>query len=283
VLIRNTGRVFAALNERRGQLSSLIRNSNATFEATASMDAALTETFAITPTFLEESRLTLNQLADFAIDTRPLVRDLQPVADDLRPTVRDLARLAPDLESVFVDLRRFIPTAIRDLPGGQRFLRGAAPTLSALHVFLRELNPVLSFANFNQQVLAGFVTNASLANNYDLDSGEPEDGIYDYVLHQFGAINSTSLSVNQKRPAYDRGLSYIAPNNYKRAIKFGMVEVFDCKPTGGEKPDPSDGSPPCFVQPPSLWDSHYFPRLRPGFAPNVPAPQGTEGTEPAEP
>jgi phospholipid/cholesterol/gamma-HCH transport system substrate-binding protein len=286
LFIRNTGQVFGALNERSGQLQDLIRNSHATFSATSDAQDALAETFAILPTFQDESRLTLERLERFSLNARPLVNDLKPVADDLAPTVQDVSALAPDLEELFVDLRRVIPTAVRDLPEAQRFLRGAAPTLESLHVFLQELNPILSFANFNQQVLAGFVTNGSLAFNIDLDNaGEAEDGVFDYVLQQFGVINNTSLSINSTRPTYDIGNAYIEPNNYKRGIRLGAPEAADCKTRGGEQkdPDPADKLAPCFIEPPSLWDNHFFPLVEQGKSPNIPAPQGVEGRKPADP
>jgi virulence factor Mce-like protein len=284
LLIKNTGVVFGALNERNGQLRGLIENSHRTFSATAEQREALAETFAIFPTFLEESRVTLARLETFSRETEPLIRDLKPVADDLAPTIRDVSALAPDLEALFVDLRKVIPAAVRDLPEGQRFLRGAAPTLSALHVFLRELNPILSYANFNQQILAGFVTNGSLAFNLDLDRpGEAEDGVFDYVLQQFGVINETSLNAQQTRPSWDRGNAYIEPNNYKRGIPLGIPESQDCKVTGGEKRDPSQDSPPCFIEPPSLWSNTLYPLVEQGDPPRRPAPQGTEGRTPADP
>ena len=288
LFIRNTGRVFGALNERNGQLRSLIRNSHRTFSATAAAQDGLAETFRVFPTFLDESRLTLNRVEEFSRDTQPLVEDLQPVADDLAPTIRDVSALAPDLEALFVDLRRVIPTAVRDLPEGQRFLRGASPVLEALHPFLRELNPILSFANFDQTVLAGFITNASLAFNLDLDRpGEKEDGVYDYVLQQFGVINETSLGINTTRPDYDTGNSYPEPNENARAIKLGIRESFDCKTRGGEQPDPQANPPlpPCFQKPPSLYGRTLFPLVKQGRAPNIPSPGPSDpaGTEPARP
>src|SRR5215212_4445725 len=238
LLIRNTGQVFGALNERSGQLRSLIQNSHRTFSATAEAQDGLAETFAVFPTFLDESRITLDRLERFSLNTRPLVQDLKPVADDLAPTIRDVSALAPDLQGLFVDLRRVIPTAVRDLPEGQRFLHGVDPVLTTLHPFLQELNPILSYANFNQQILAGFVTNGSLAFNLDLDRpGESEDGVFDYVLQQFGVINGTSLQLNQTRPRYDIGNAYIEPNNYKRGIPLGAPEAMDCKTRGGEQKD----------------------------------------------
>jgi ABC-type transporter Mla subunit MlaD len=279
--------VFGALNERSGQLRALIQNSHNVFSATAETQDALAETFAVFPTFQDESRLTLDRLERFSTNTRPLVQDLKPVADDLAPTIRDVSALAPDLRQLFVDLRRVIPTAVRDLPEGQRFLRGAAPVLDALHPFLQELNPILSFANFDQTVLAGFVTNASLAFNIDLDSGEDEDGVFDYALQQFGVINQTSLSLNRTRPPYDIGNAYIEPNEAARAIRLGIRESFDCKTRGGEQrqPDPDAKLSPCYIKPPSLFSNKLYPLVQSGVAPNIPSPgpANPAGTEPARP
>jgi len=287
LLVRNTGQVFGALNERSGQLRALIQNSHSTFSATADAQDALAETFAILPTFQDESRLTLDRLERFSVNTRPLVNDLKPVADDLAPTIRDVSALAPDLNQLFVDLRKVIPTAVRDLPAGQRFLRGAAPVLEALHPFLTELNPVLSFANFDQTVLAGFVTSASIAFNVDLDSGEPEDGVYDYVLQQFGVINQTSLQLNPTRPPYDTGNSYPEPNELPRSIRLGIREAFDCRTRGGEDPQPDSVNKlqPCYIKPPSLYSNKLYPLVQSGVAPNIPSPgaQNPVGTEPANP
>src|SRR3954452_1244847 len=97
-VIKNTGVVFAALNQRKGQLQQLIVNSDRTFSALQAEQNALADTFRIFPTFLDESRLTLARLERFAINTRPLVIALKPVADDLGPTIRDVGALAPDLE-----------------------------------------------------------------------------------------------------------------------------------------------------------------------------------------
>ena len=282
-LIKNTGVVFAALNEREGELRNLIVNANNLFEATAAEDDALAETFEVLPTFLDESRATLARLETFSRDTRPLVNDLKPVADDLGPTVRDLGRLAPDLENVFRDLDPLIAESRENLPQGSRFLRGARPVFKALHTFLPELNPVLSFANFQQQQLADFISIGTAALGGAVIEPTREQAPRQF-LRQFGIINSRSFSFNQQRPEYERGNAYGAPNHLKRAIGFGIFESFDCKPTGGEKPQPTHpGSPPCFVQPKSLWDNNQFPRLLKPETPIRHAPQGREGNEPAVP
>ena len=89
-LVKNTGVVFGALNERRGQLRGLIVNSQRTFSATASQDEALAQTFEIFPTFLDESRVdgrpARELLAQHAsARERPEAGGRQPRPDGARP------------------------------------------------------------------------------------------------------------------------------------------------------------------------------------------------------
>jgi ABC-type transporter Mla subunit MlaD len=283
-LVKNTGVVFGALNERQGELRQLIVNSNNVFDATASRDEALAETFRIFPTFLDESKATMARLQEFSNETHPLVRDLKPVARDLGPTARDLGNLAPHLERLFRDLPALIKVSKPNLPKAERVLRGAAPVFEGLHIFLQELNPIISFANWEQEILAGFLTNGSAALNGGILSS-PTDGktIPRTYLRGYGMINDTSMSFNDGHPIYERGNSYLHPRAYDRAQALGIIESFDCGPPGGEKKDPNEDTygPPCFVQPPALYDGGAFPRLEKGKAPNKAAPRGKEGSKPA--
>src|SRR5439155_18358570 len=124
-LVRNTGEVFAALNQRYGQLHDLVVNSQRTFSATAAEKEALATTFSIFPVFLDESKATLDRLAAFATNTDPLVNDLKPVADQLGPTFTDLGNVGPPLERLFNNLKPVIAASPKDLPQGARFLTGA--------------------------------------------------------------------------------------------------------------------------------------------------------------
>ena len=76
--VRNTGVVLNALTARQGQLASLIRNSNAVFQTTARRNQDLRALFLVLPTFLDESRLTLNRLDRFAANTNPLDHPASP-------------------------------------------------------------------------------------------------------------------------------------------------------------------------------------------------------------
>src|SRR4051794_5273899 len=292
-LIKNTGVVFAALNERKGQLRDLIVNSQRTFSATAAEQDALATTFAIFPTFLDESRLTAARLQRFAINTRPLIDELKPVADNLGPTVRDLSALSPDLITLFTHLKPVIAAAPKTLPDAARFLKGARPVLEALHPFLQELNPVISFLNYDQQIVAHFLSIGSGALNYRIN-GEQNT----HMLPQLGIISpNQSLSFNSKSvPTWVRANGYIAPNNYDRALPLGVIESFDCRNTGfgglGTKRNPTDHTdspdgfeqPPCFTQPKFLYDNQQFPFLRKGEGYTKPPPTfSLRGNSPANP
>jgi phospholipid/cholesterol/gamma-HCH transport system substrate-binding protein len=286
-VFRDTGRVFHAVSREDGQLSGLITNGNATFGALASRDDALAETFQIFPTFLRETRATVRRLEAFAKNTDPLVRDLAQPARDLAPTLRDLGALSPDLENLFNHFHPLVRASRTGVPAATRFLRGAEPVLEATHVFMPELNPILSYLSFARGQLAQFITvgGAALAGNgqggYQRASGE------EHYLPQIAIIDGRSFQRRPTRPVWERANSYVAPNAYDRAVPLGAIESFDCKPSGGEKRDPSgDGdtaAPPCFEAPPLLWGRQKYPRLRRGRAPFVPAPRGLEGTSRATP
>ena len=289
-VIKNTGVVFGAINEREGALGDLVVNSNNTFEATASRDAALAETFRVFPTFLDESKATLARLEGFSNNTRPLVNQLKGPADDLGPTVRDLGDLAPDLEGLFRDLDPLIRAGRTGLPDLEKFLRGSEPVFEAAHIFFPELNPILSLANFHQATVAGFITNAGA----DLTGALGKNG--DRYQTQIGVINGRSFDRLTKRPARENGNAYAAPNATNRGWPLGVYrEAFDCRNAGGERKDPDDQlatpaplqaagrKPPCFVQPRSLFNGKKFNKPGKGEAPVRKAPTDLEGNAPTDP
>src|SRR3954454_9556460 len=276
-VIKNTGVVFGALNERKGQLRQLIVNSDRTFSALQAEQVALADTFRVFPTFLDESKVTLARLEDFSRNTDPLVNELKPVADDLGPTVRDLGALAPDLETFFRRLPPVIQSSKTDLPAAAKFIRGARPLFKGLHVFLPQLNPILSYWNFDQDRIAHFISANPVADHYNV--APQANGIPGYALGQFGINSEESIMLRTERPDNELGNAYLAPNAYGRAVPLGAIESFDCKPEGGEKPDPVDTgfqqAAPCFVQPKSLYDTRQFPHLVPGHVRLKPPPRGT--------
>jgi phospholipid/cholesterol/gamma-HCH transport system substrate-binding protein len=281
-LVRNAGITLDALTERQGQFRELVVNANDFFGALADRNEALADTIAVLPTFLTESRATLSRLEGFSRTARPLVRDLKPVAVKLRPTVRDVAALSPDLKRLFRDLNPLIDESRRTLPPAERFLRGAEPVFESLHVYLPELNPILNYLNYSQQQVADFFSNGAATLNATLEPVDNSEGPRHY-LRQYTMIGSRAIGIATSRANHDRGNSYGAPNYLKRKPAFGITEAFDCKPTGGTKPNPDGGTAPCFVQPKSVFDGGQFPRIDKGEQEVKPPPQGRDSTGSAQP
>jgi phospholipid/cholesterol/gamma-HCH transport system substrate-binding protein len=290
-VVHNTGVVFGALNERTGQLRQLILNSSDTFGALSSEQVALADTFRTFPTFLDESRATLARTEAFARNTKPLVDALKPVADKLAPTFHDLGVLAPDLKDLFIRLKPVIAASPRDLPQGARFLRGAPPVFKGLTVFLPEFNPILSFLNYNQDIVAHFFANAGNATYYR-ESGTT-DGQPHHLLGFWGVIVDKSFNVSTQVPPWDRGNSYDLPNWATRSVNVGSVpEAFTCRFTasGGEEqvsppnpPSNPDGYPPCFVAAKQLYNGKQYTFLQSGSPVRTqPAPNDFSGTPPAD-
>jgi phospholipid/cholesterol/gamma-HCH transport system substrate-binding protein len=284
-LVKNTGVVFGAINEREGALHDLIVNADNTFQATQERDEALAETFAIFPTFLDESKATLARLEGFSRNTRPLIVDLKGPADDLGPTIRDLSALAPDLERLFRDLRPLIRVGRRSVPELENIFEEIGPVIDALHPFFQELNPILSYLGFHQTTVAGFFQNGAP----DV-SGQAGGDRYQTNV---AIIEDVSFFRYLNRPDNERGNAYMQPNTLMRGIALGTIESFDCTPSGGEVRDPQDAEsvpppeknaekrPPCFVSPASLYSGKQFTIPERGVAPLKPRPglrEGTDGT-----
>jgi virulence factor Mce-like protein len=297
--IRNTGEVFEAITSRDDDLRHLIVNSNNTFDALASEQRALAETFRIFPTFLDESRVTQNRLLRFSRNTDPLVRLLRRPARDLGPTVRDLGRLSPDLKRLFIKLDRLRVATRTTEPKLSKVLRGLEPVLEQFHPFFQEFNPIVSFLNYHQTQVSGFLGNGA-SDLYSMPDGkfraQISVGTFNFGCDpprgNFGPCTS--------RPIWERGNAYPAPNAYQRAFAVGTIEAFDCTAANGHPgnmafnknvPEPKDDTstpfeqfkdriPPCFVVPPQLYANAKFPYPKRSQSPLVNPPSGIAGTAP---
>jgi phospholipid/cholesterol/gamma-HCH transport system substrate-binding protein len=292
-LIRDTGRVFGAASEQNGALRGLIVNGNRTFAALASRDDALADTFQVLPTFERETRATMARLERFARDTDPLVRLLRQPAEDLAPTLRDLGDLAPDLEQLFRDVDPLLDASEDGVPAAERFLRGAEPLLEAAHVFLPEVNPILAYLQFNRTLVASFLIAGAGSIGENMAGGYTRPRTArtpEHLLPQSSFFEQRSFTRDTTRPPWDRGNAYVAPNARWRATGLGVIESFDCRPTGGNLRDPIDDAgiataPPCFAAPRSLFQDQKYARLRRGQAPFVSGPirGDRRGNTPATP
>jgi phospholipid/cholesterol/gamma-HCH transport system substrate-binding protein len=251
-LVRDTGQVFESLSARDQELAGAIVNSNTTFGALASRDRALADVIHIFPTFNEQTRLTLNRLAEFAHNTEPLVKDLKPVARDLTPTLQKVRFLSPHLRRLFIKLKPLLRASNTGLPALRNILRELRPVLAALDPFLANLNPVIRYVNAYRNNVTDFLQGppAALAGTVDpslvQEPGDPPP----HVLRQLGYLSSESLSIQQNREATNRGNGYIQPLALTGfdAARHGIFPNFDCDPSG-ETDAASVASAPCFVAP----------------------------------
>lgn len=264
-LVRDTGTVFEALSARDGDLADAITTSNASFRALASRDRALAETIQIFPTFNEETRLTLNRLAEFALDTEPLVEDLKPVADDLSPTFQAVQRLSPNLRRLFVNLGPLLDVSKDGLPALRRTLNQLRPVLAALDPFLANLNPIIRYTNAYKTNVSDFISGppGGLAGTLEPVPGQPAPR---HTLRQLSYLSTESLTVHPTRLETNRGNGYLQPLALTTfaAASGGIFPNFDCKPSG-EIPASAATTEkaPCFV-------ADDFPsKFGGGRAPNV--------------
>ncbi len=143
--VKNTGVVFGALSERQGQLRGLIQNSGTVFATTARRNQDIEETFRALPTFLDESRLTLNRLETFSRDTNPLILQLRPAAKELSKVLRQTARVAPDFKGFFVGFRKLAKRSRTGLPALRALLNtDLPPVLTQFSTFLQQVTPIIA-------------------------------------------------------------------------------------------------------------------------------------------
>jgi phospholipid/cholesterol/gamma-HCH transport system substrate-binding protein len=261
-LVKNTGVVFGALTENEAQLRNLITGSKATFDATASKNDELAETIRIFPTFLDESKLTLERVQRFSRDTNPLITDLRPVARDLKPTLRDVRELAPDLEQFFDRLDPVITASKKGLPATREVLEGAEPLLAELGPFLGQINPIFEYFELNQWLVADFLNFGAAALAAKTTSPGGGTGHY---LRQFGPLGAESVAMYRERLPSNRGNSYFQPlslaasqaDGGRTYDHFKITGQFDCR-NSGQRPAPTNGQPGCWVQNHNPFDPHKF-------------------------
>ena len=246
-LVRDTGTVFEALPSATRQLAGAIVGSDNTFDALASQDEALAETFQILPTFQRETRATLERLDEFQANAHPLVKDLIPVARDLSPTLRSVRELSPSLRNLFVDLALArAASRVKGLPALSDFLDGLSPVLDELDPFLANLNPVLRYLDFQRASVADFLQSpgVALSGQYSGVAGEPAPR---HGLRQLGYTSAGGAVVciraasrtTAATATWRRARSTATPRRSN-----GIFPNFDCKNLDYATGAPPTHSPP---------------------------------------
>jgi phospholipid/cholesterol/gamma-HCH transport system substrate-binding protein len=289
--IRDTGVVFAALTERKGQFRDLIVNSNRTWRAIASRDRQLAETFRVFPTFLREGRATTERTTAFALEANPLVDQLRPAARELTPTLVELERLAPDLRGFFRDLDPLVRVSRRGLPATEQVLDNTRPILARLDPFLRQLTPIVDYLGLYKREVAAFFGNDAAATQAIGPAFASTDAIH--YLRVMNPMNPEIMTGFANRLGTNRSNPYTEPGAYERIGEGRPLPVFGrylCtrNPTPSPPPPnqflterlsseiekfvfgvgtPNEGrAPPCVEQAPLgriIGQSGRYPRLQP--------------------
>jgi virulence factor Mce-like protein len=221
-LVHDGGTVFQALSERQGQLSGLIRNSEAVFSTTARRNQELEELFTILPTFQRESRATLARLDTFAQNTDPLVQQLRPAARELSPTLVASAKVAPDLKEFFQGLRGTIDASDPGFPALRRLLDDDLPPLltrlgtsvDGNDPYLAHLNSIVQAIGMYRHEITAFLGNAAAVTN-DAEL-EPQSTRAVKLLRTTSPLNPQSLASFSSRLTPDRANPYFKPLGYNQ-------------------------------------------------------------------
>ena len=211
--VNNTGVVFEALSERRGQLSGLITNSQRVFETTARRDQDLRDTFVALPTFLDESRQTLARLDTFSQNANPLIDQLHPSARELSEVLIEASRVAPDFDRFFGGFKTLAKRSTRALPALRTLLRAdLPPLLGELTTWLPDLTAIVTAGQRYRREITSFLGNATAvsqaASPVPENNGQPLHYLRTEALlspEAFSVYPTNRLEMNRSNPYLEPG------------------------------------------------------------------------------
>jgi virulence factor Mce-like protein len=276
-LTQNGGTVFGALARNQSALRNLITSGETVFSTTAANQASLADTFRVFPTFLDETKATMIRLAQFAIDTDPLVKSpcsstaspgcsvsLIPALQQAVPTLAKVNELSPDLKNLFIQLRPLVEVSKTGLPAITSVIAGAQPLLNQLGPWLEQFYPIINWLGLHQQLITDFISLPATSLNATI-GGAGGTGHY---LRTVSPVGADALSIGGPRTPDNRGNTYqlglwSASGNPKDFI-MGGAPSWDCGNTGGPTQAFVGGGPPCWVDTPPgqlLGQPQAFPHV----------------------
>jgi phospholipid/cholesterol/gamma-HCH transport system substrate-binding protein len=245
-LVKNTGVIFNAISERRGQLRGLVQNADTVFHTTAVRNHDLADTFKVLPTFLDESQKTLDRLDTFSNTTDPLIRQLRPAARQLSPVLRNTARVSPYLRQFFNGLKPISDRASAGF-GALRSVLGSdlPPLLAALDPFTNQLQPILeSLVPYRQEVTA-FLGNATAATQAANSTPESGFAATHYLRTVTPLAPETLAAFGTGRLESNRSNPYTAPGGFAQ-LASGLESFHSCTGQLNAKLDPNTPNDPNF-------------------------------------
>jgi ABC-type transporter Mla subunit MlaD len=245
-LFRNSAVALRAFRGREGQLAELIRNSNNVFQTAAARDRDIEALFRAFPTFEDESRLTLDRLKEFAINTDPLMRQLVPAAKQLSPTLIAFTKAAPEAKGFFEGFAPVIARSTTGFPALRKLFRDDFPPfLRAADPFLRNLNPILTGLDLYKHEITGAMANVAAATQAVTPSG----GGQIHYLRAMGPFTPESLATFSTRLSSNRNNAYAQPLTY-RQLASGLPNFDTRQCSGGISAtiDPNTPKEPAFFE-----------------------------------
>lgn len=253
-VVRDTGRTFDALSERRGDLARLITAGERVTRTTARRGERFAAAIDALGPFQDEVGRTTRRLNRFSVRTEPLVRLLLPVADGLGPTARDLQRLAPDLRRFFDATEPVVDAGREGLPAFTRVTNALRPFVTDVEPLLRDVNPALGYASRYDDEIRAFFANAASATH----ASAPGRGNRRFhYLRQRLPIIPESLGVWARRLRSNRTNPYRLPGGIGDPRTMTVIDDRTCRdgvqpgPLGGLLGTAFDGSTPapaCVLQ-----------------------------------
>jgi virulence factor Mce-like protein len=248
-LFRNGATTFRALRGREGELASLIQSSNAVFQTTAARDQDIEALFRAFPTFLDESKLTLERLKTFSLNTDPLMKQLVPAAEQLSPTLVAFGKLAPEAKGFFEGLTTVIAEAPTGFPALRKLFRdNFPPLLRAVDPFIRNLNPLLTGLSLYKREFTAFFGNLAASTNGHLTE-EIAGEIHPNFLRAMGPLNSESVSTYSSRLNNNRNSAY-SPPQWAKDLVSGLpsFNAAQCSSGANVTLDPKTPESPVFQE-----------------------------------
>lgn len=232
-LFSNGAKTFEALRGREGELANLIRSSDELFKTTANRNEDIEALFRAFPTFLDESRLTVDRLQGFATNADPLSKQLVPVAEELSPTLIKFGELAPEAKKLFEAL----PAVEKEAPTGfaafrKLFRDDFPPLLRAVDPFVRNLNPIVTGLGLYKREVTAFFGNLAVATNGELTETNAETGQKIHFLRTMGPVTPESIASYPSRLTVNRNSAYSEPG-WAEEILHGLPSFNTANCTSG--------------------------------------------------
>ena len=232
-LVRGQPRQSSARWQGRADGCATSSSTPATLRATARQQQALAETFQDRPDLPRRRKGHHQRLESFSKDAElARARSYDPVAPDLTPTLRDVRRLPPSSLGSSPTSTRSSRRPRPDCPPSAT-CSDRLSRCSACCSRLEQLDPVLDYLEYQQRIIADFISNGAGVAPPTPRRYQPGEGATTCASSPLGPETSPCTRspgglARQRLPAPDA----LTGEQRDRNMMFGN---FDCKNAGGER------------------------------------------------